>query len=323
MEENHKYNKLINEKSPYLLQHADNPVNWHPWETDSFEKAKSEDKPIFLSIGYSTCHWCHVMAEESFEDRQVAKLINKVFLSIKVDREERPDIDNIYMTVCQMLTGSGGWPLSIFMTSEKKPFYAATYIPKQSRYGRIGFLDLINKINEQWQESRSTILETANKIERILLDNYSDEQEINSDINIESHKKNYIKDDIFKKTFNILKNNFDDNYGGFGGAPKFPMPHQNFFLLNYYKQSREIEALKMVNKNLIALRSGGIYDHLGYGFHRYSTDNKWLLPHFEKMLYDQALLLYTYLLAYQNTDIDLFKQTAEEIINYLKDKLLS
>ncbi|MFW6281630.1 MAG: thioredoxin domain-containing protein [bacterium] len=309
-----KYNRLKDEKSPYLLQHAENPVDWYPWSDEAFEKAKKEAKPIFLSIGYSTCHWCHVMAHESFEDIELAKLINDAFISIKVDREERPDIDNIYMTICQLLTGSGGWPLSIFMTPEKKPFYAATYIPKERRYGKIGLIDLINTIRKRWSENRNQLLESANKIENILIENHQ------VDIS-ETNKK--LDPNIFDDAFNDLKSTFDNNYGGFGNAPKFPMPHQNLFLLNYFVHSEKEEALQMVIKNLMDLRSGGIYDHLGFGFHRYSTDEKWRLPHFEKMLYDQGLLLYAYISAYQVSKEEIFKTTAEEIIFYLQRKMLS
>ncbi len=305
-------NRLSKEKSPYLIQHAENPVNWYPWDQEAFEEAKNKNKPIFLSIGYSTCHWCHVMAHESFEDQVVAKLINEIFIPIKVDREERPDIDNVYMTVCQMMTGSGGWPLTIFMTPDKKPFYAATYIPKESRYGRLGLLELLPKIKEQWKTNKDQLENNANRITELL----NKDEKVIDDLN----KLNL---NIFNEAYSELKQNFDSIYGGFGHAPKFPMPHQNFFLLNYYIQKGNESAIKIVEKNLKQMKAGGIYDHIGYGFHRYSTDEKWLLPHFEKMLYDQALLVYLYTTAYQITGNDLFKTTVHEVIEYLENKMLA
>lgn len=305
-------NKLAEQKSPYLIQHAKNPVNWYPWNEEAFKDAKNNDKPIFLSIGYSTCHWCHVMAHESFEDQEVAKLINKVFIPIKVDREERPDIDNVYMTVCQMMTGIGGWPLTIFMTPDKKPFYATTYIPKKSRYGRLGLLELLPKIEEQWNTNKDQLENNANRINDLLK---QDEKEIDDSKTINLN--------IFNEAYSELKQKFDSVYGGFGQAPKFPMPHQNLFLLNYYIQKNKDNALKIVEKNLKQMKAGGIYDHIGYGFHRYSTDEKWLLPHFEKMLYDQALLIYLYTTAYQITGNDIYKTTIHEVIEYIENKMLA
>ncbi len=305
-------NRLISEKSPYLIQHAKNPVDWYPWGQEAFEEAKDKNKPIFLSIGYSTCHWCHVMAHESFEDQEIAKLINKVFIPIKVDREERPDIDNVYMTVCQMMTGSGGWPLTIFMTPDKKPFYAATYIPKKSRYGRLGLLELIPKIEEQWNTNKEQLENNASRITEHLK---QDEKVIDN--------LNKININIFNEAYSELKQNFDRIYGGFRHAPKFPMPHQNLFLLNYYVQKGNESALNIVEKNLRQMKAGGIYDHIGYGFHRYSTDEKWLLPHFEKMLYDQALLVYLYTSAYQITGNDIYKTTVNETVEYIENRMLS
>ena len=304
MNEN-KSNRLINEKSPYLLQHAHNPVDWYPWGEEAFEKAKKENKPIFLSIGYSTCHWCHVMEHESFEDKEVADLMNDVFISIKVDREERPDIDHIYMTACQIFTGSGGWPLSIVMTHEKKPFFAGTYFPKENRYGRIGFKDLIKNIQSAWKDKRNEIEESA--------------QQITSYIQGSSKRSSSteLSNKIFKQAFEYFKNNFDYEYGGFGSAPKFPSPHNLMFLLKYWKLYKEPKAIEMVEKTLSAMKMGGIYDHIGYGFHRYSTDRKWLVPHFEKMLYDQALLIIAYTETYQATGNIEFKETAEEVIEYI------
>lgn len=304
-------NKLAEEKSPYLLQHADNPVNWYPWGREAFQLAKSEDKPIFLSIGYSTCHWCHVMAHESFEDEEVAELINNSFIPIKVDREERPDIDNIYMKVCQMMTGRGGWPLTIFMTADRKPFYAATYLPKESRYGRSGLKELIPEINKLWNNKRDELLDSANKITETLKQKTNEKAD------------KLLTEDIFHDVTQQLKREFDSKYGGFGNAPKFPIPHQNLFLLSYFYHFDEELALEMVEKTLKSMRCGGIYDHLGSGFHRYSTDRKWLLPHFEKMLYDQALLIYLYTVAYQITGDKIYKKTVEDVINYLNSKMLS
>lgn len=307
---NKKANYLINEKSPYLLQHAYNPVQWYPWSDEAFDVANKENKPIFLSIGYSTCHWCHVMAEESFEDPEVADLMNKIFIPIKVDREERPDLDSIYMNVCQLLTGRGGWPLTIFLTPDKKPFFAGTYIPKDSSMGRTGLLDLLPRINKLWQEKRKDIIESAEKI----IDSVQKFGEFNP---------GEIDPKILDQAFIELQNNFDSKYGGFGKAPKFPMPHQIIFLLRYWYLKKDTTALQMVEKTLQALRAGGIFDQIGFGFHRYSTDRKWLVPHFEKMLYDQALLLMAYTEAYQATGNNLYKRVAEEIITYVNNKLTS
>ena len=301
-----KPNKLISEQSPYLLQHAHNPVEWYPWSEEAFEKAKTENKPIFLSIGYSTCHWCHVMEKESFEDEEVAKLMNQTFVSIKVDREERPDIDNIYMTVCQMMTGSGGWPLTIVMTPEKKPFFAGTYFPKKSKYGRIGMLQLIPKLNEIWNQKQNDILATADEITNALINSTALS---NGDL---------LSEDIFHKCFNELWRRYDEQHGGFGRAPKFPTPHLINFLLRYWKSFESEQALQMAEKTLSQMRLGGIYDHVGFGFHRYSTDQIWLVPHFEKMLYDQALLALAYTNAYQASKNNLFKKTTKEILAYVE-----
>ncbi len=275
-------NRLKNEKSPYLLQHAGNPVDWYAWGEEAFEKAKSEDKPIFLSIGYSTCHWCHVMEHESFEDTAVAELINDAFVPIKVDREERPDIDNIYMTVCQAMTGSGGWPLSIIMTADKKPFFADTYIPKNSRFGKIGMIELIPKIKEIWKSRRDEIEKSAEKVAEFLKNSS------------EIEKGEALTSEVLDKSFNMFLQRYDDEFGGFGNAPKFPSPHNYMFLLRYWRRTGNADALKMVKKSLKVMRQGGIYDHIGFGFHRYSTDAEWLVPHFEKMLYDQAMLAIAY-----------------------------
>ena len=304
-------NRLAKEQSPYLLQHANNLVDWFPWCEEAFEKAKREDKPIFLSIGYSTCHWCHVMAHESFEDEKVAEILNKNFISIKVDREERPDIDNIYMLVCQIITGRGGWPLSIFMTADKKPFYAGTYFPKYSYAGRIGFVDLLNHIIELWKTRKDELLRSTDEITRYL------------ELQFKSSEEEDLHQDILKRTFISLKNNFDEIHGGFGTAPKFPSPHNLIFLFNYYLNYGEEDALKMALKTLVEMRNGGIYDHIGGGFHRYSTDEKWLVPHFEKMLYDQALLIEAYSNAYKITLDEFYKNVIYEIYSYLNREMLS
>ncbi len=303
---NKNSNRLSKEKSPYLLQHAHNPVDWFPWSEEAFEKAKRENKPVFLSIGYSTCHWCHVMERESFEDNETAELMNKVFVSIKVDREERPDIDNIYMTVCQMMTGSGGWPLSIIMTPDKKSFFSGTYFPKEGKYGRIGFKELINNINEAWINKRSEIESSADELTNYL-------QKINSSSGVAIK----LNPDIFNIAYNNFETRFDPVNGGFGSSPKFPSPHNLMFLLRYWKRSGDNKALEIVTKTLTEMRKGGIFDQVGFGFHRYSTDRNWLVPHFEKMLYDQALLIIAYSETYQATQNIDFKKTAEEIIQYV------
>ncbi|MGR3318073.1 MAG: thioredoxin domain-containing protein [Candidatus Anammoxibacter sp.] len=304
-DEKSHYNRLKNEKSPYLLQHAENPVDWFAWGEEAFEKARKENKPIFLSIGYSTCHWCHVMAHESFEDPEVARLLNETFICIKVDREERPDIDNIYMSVCQMMTGSGGWPLTIFMTPEKKPFFAGTYFPKEGRFQRPGLLELIPKIKKMWEEGRDEIEKTADKITERL--------KINT--------RNISGKELGVKTLSIayhqLAQRFDASHGGFGRSPKFPSPQNLLFLLRHWKRTGDSNALKMVEETLSAMRKGGIYDHIGFGFHRYSTDREWLVPHFEKMLYDQAMLALAYTETFQATGKDEYKEIAKEIFTYV------
>ena len=304
-------NRLINEKSPYLLQHAYNPVDWLPWGAEAFNKAEREDKPIFLSIGYSTCHWCHVMEKESFEDQEVAEVMNRVFVSIKVDREERPDIDHIYMTVCQMITGGGGWPLNIVMTSDKKPFFAGTYFPKFSQHGRIGLLDLAARIEQLWCDKRSELYESTDKIMSALRNSSGDSHGQELDLR------------VLEKAFEQFSERFDSQHGGFGAAPKFPTPHNLLFLLRYWKRSGNEMALQMATKTLDKMRLGGIFDHVGFGFHRYSTDSQWLTPHFEKMLYDQAMLALTYTEAYQATRKKDYRKTVEEIFEYVLRDLTS
>jgi len=298
-------NRLIHEKSPYLLQHAHNPVDWQPWSEEAFNRAKAGNKPIFLSIGYATCHWCHVMEKESFEDEEVAGYLNDTFVCIKVDREERPDIDAVYMAACQMMTGSGGWPLSIFMTPEKKPFFAATYLPKLSRFGRAGLIDICRQVRDLWQTQREKIDNSADgiatQLSRAFVFSGADEPD----------------ETLLVKAFQHIKQAFDPQHGGFEPAPKFPTPHRLLFLLRYFHRSGDRQALEMVAQTLTAMRMGGIWDHVGFGFHRYSTDAKWLLPHFEKMLYDQALMATAYLEAFQVAKDPFLAATAEEIFTYV------
>ncbi|HWR31847.1 MAG TPA: thioredoxin domain-containing protein [Negativicutes bacterium] len=301
-----KTNQLIKEKSPYLLQHAHNPVDWHPWGDAAFAKAKTEDKPIFLSIGYSTCHWCHVMAHESFEDQDVADVLNAHFISIKVDKEERPDIDSVYMLACQAATGHGGWPLTIIMTPDGKPFFAGTYLPKSRRWGKPGLVQVLDAVRKQWQGNRKDLLTYAEKVTSFVRE-------------AQTPPKAEVKlsPDVLHKGFTQLSKNFDHTYGGFGQAPKFPSPHNLLFLLNYYRRTQEDGAITMVEKTLHVMRAGGIYDHIGYGFSRYSVDAKWIVPHFEKMLYDNALLAYTYLDATEVTGKKKYAQVAEEVLTYV------
>lgn len=298
-------NQLIHEKSPYLLQHAHNPVDWFPWGEEAFAKAKKEDKPIFLSIGYSTCHWCHVMERESFENEQIAQLMNEAFVNIKVDREERPDIDSLYMFVAQMMIGSGGWPLTIIMSPNKTPFFAATYIPPESRFGRIGMNKLVPEIQRLWTHDRNRLNSISKNIRESL------EASAIGTVGAELDER------VLEMTFERLQERFDEQYGGFGLRPKFPSPHNLLFLLRYWNRTKNGDALRMVEKTLETMRRGGIFDHVGLGFHRYSTDPKWLLPHFEKMLYDQAMLTMVYAEAYQATRKNEYAQTVNEIITYV------
>lgn len=309
MDNNKKANRLIHEKSPYLLQHAYNPVDWYPWGEEAFEKAKKENRPVFVSIGYSTCHWCHVMERESFEDQEVADLLNQHFVSIKVDREERPDIDSIYMTVCQMLTGQGGWPLNVFLTPDQKPFYAGTYFPKTSHYGRPGMMDVLPQLHEKYQEERENLENIADKITSSLKER------------VTFHTGNEISENVIHKAYQEIAQSFDGIFGGFGQAPKFPMPHQLLFLLRYYHWTGTEMALSMVEKTLEGMAKGGIYDHIGGGFARYSTDNMWLVPHFEKMLYDNALLLYVLAESYQATHNENWKRISYEVFEFIKREM--
>ncbi len=303
-------NRLIKEKSPYLLQHAHNPVDWYPWGDAAFQKAKDEDKPIFLSIGYSTCHWCHVMERESFEDEEVAKRLNASFVAIKVDREERPDIDHIYMTVCQALTGGGGWPLTVILTPERLPFFAGTYFPKHDRMGLPGLLTLLANINKLWADRREELLQSGAEIAALV------RRQSAADTEAEA-----LPPDTDRQAFSAFRRNFDARYGGFGSAPKFPTPHNLLFLLRHWHNTGEAVALAMVETTLSAMYQGGIYDHIGFGFARYSTDRQWLVPHFEKMLYDNALLAIAYLEAYQATHKPLYAAVARQIFTYVEREM--
>ncbi len=303
-------NSLINEKSPYLLQHAENPVDWMPWGEAAFARAEREDKPVFLSIGYSTCHWCHVMAHESFEDPQVAELLNRDFVSVKVDREERPDVDAVYMEVCTALNGSGGWPLTVLMTPQKQPFFAATYLPKDNRGGRLGLLGLLTMIAAKWRRDREELLAAG--------------EEICAWVSRRRPLGEAEPDQAFlQKAVEQFKASFDEEYGGFGAAPKFPSAHNLLFLLRYAALSGDKAARRMAERTLQQMFRGGIYDHFGGGFSRYSTDREWLLPHFEKTLYDNALLALAYTEAWQEGHLALYRQTAEAVLDYCMRELQS
>ncbi len=302
-------NRLIDEKSPYLLQHAHNPVDWRPWSDEAFEAAAREEKPIFLSIGYATCHWCHVMERESFEDGAVAGLLNESFIPIKVDREERPDVDSVYMTVAQMMTGHGGWPLTIVMTPNRDPFFAGTYFPRESRHGRIGMLDLLPRLAELWRDQRSEAINSAGQIATALWQNAHGE--------VAADGAGELGQAALDEAYGQLLGSYDALQGGFGGAPKFPTPHNLRFLLRYWSRTGEDRALEMVERTLRSMRQGGVYDQLGYGFHRYSTDARWMLPHFEKMLYDQALLTMALVDTYRATGRAEYADTAAEVIEYV------
>ena len=304
-------NRLIDENSPYLLQHAHNPVNWYPWGDEAFEQARLHNKPIFLSIGYATCHWCHVMERESFEDPTVARILNHDFIAIKVDREERPDIDAVYMAVCQLATGSGGWPLTIVMTPDRKPFFAGTYLPKTARFGRLGVIELCERVTAWWHDAPDRVAASADEIMTHLSHHFA----------FEADPSATPDPAILGQTAEAIAKNFDPQFGGFETAPKFPMPHRLSFLLKEYERTGNAKLLGMVSKTLTAMRLGGIWDHVGFGFHRYATDRQWLLPHFEKMLYDQALLAPVFLKAYQLTGDALLGQTAEEIFSYVLSEM--
>ena len=298
-------NRLIHEESPYLLQHAHNPVDWYAWGPDAFEAARRQDKPIFLSVGYATCHWCHVMERESFENESCAHHLNETFVAIKVDREERPDIDAVFMTACQMLTGSGGWPLTIIMTPDLRPFFAGTYIPPENRMGRLGLAELCQRIGSVWRGDRAKVLASSDEVMGLLEGAF---QFAPGDLDAGA---------VLDAAGRAIARSYDPQYGGFDKAPKFPMPHRLMFLLRRRVHNGGEGDEAMIVKTLTAMRLGGIWDHVGFGFHRYSTDKRWLLPHFEKMLYDQALLAMAYLEAFERRADPLLRRTAEEIFAYV------
>ena len=305
-------NRLIHETSPYLLQHAHNPVDWYPWGEEAIARSKKEDKPILLSIGYSSCHWCHVMEKESFENEAIAEIMNLRFINIKVDREERPDLDELYMNAVQVITGSGGWPMTVFLTPDLIPFHAGTYFPPEDRGGIPGFAKILVVISDYYRSHRKEV----EKMEAQLKNALRQIAEI-----IPSQEA--VSDQALLKAFNALESQFDPIYGGFGKAPKFPSSMALSFLLRYRKRSGSERALEMVEKTLEKMAHGGIYDHLGGGFHRYSVDARWLIPHFEKMLYDNALLCRTYFEAYQATRKERYRRVGEEILGYVLREMKS
>ncbi len=290
-------NHLIGESSPYLLQHAHNPVNWYPWGAEALERAKREDKPIFLSIGYSSCHWCHVMERESFENEAIANVLNEHFVSIKVDREQRPDLDHIYMSFTTALTGQGGWPMTVFLTPDLKPFFAGTYFPPDDRYGRPGFMKVISEIAGAYKEEKASIVESSQDI----FDQVASRLQA-------SPSPTLLSKEVVKRSAAALMQGFDHTYGGFGQAPKFPHAPEISFFLRYYKSSGDLSYLQAAEKALSSMAQGGIYDQLGGGFARYSTDQRWLVPHFEKMLYDNALLVKAYADAFQSTGKEMYRE---------------
>jgi len=306
------WNRLVFEQSPYLLQHAANPVDWWPWGDAAFEEARRRDVPVFLSIGYSTCHWCHVMERESFEDGEVATLMNEAFVCIKVDREERPDVDQVYMTVTQALTQQGGWPMTVILTPDRRPFFAGTYFPKRGAWGRTGMMELVPAVAEAWRERREELLDSAEQIVAAI-------QPLS--LGTPGARPG---EGALRKALAFFADHFDAQHGGFeGGRTKFPTPHNLALLLRIHRRTQEPQAMWMVEKTLGEMRLGGIFDHVGFGFHRYSTDRRWLLPHFEKMLYDQAMLLIAYAEAFQATGKAEYRRTAEEIAEYVRRDLSS
>src|SRR5579871_3235537 len=301
-------NRLAAEKSPYLLQHAHNPVDWYPWGDEAFAKAAREDKPVFLSVGYSTCHWCHVMERESFENEDIARILNQFFVAVKVDREERPDVDRIYMLFVQASTGSGGWPMSVWLTPDRKPFFGGTYFPPDNRYGRPGFGAILQSLAHAWQNDRARVEESGAHV----LEQLRQHSEISSVGGSEEAGR-----EVLDSAFYAFRRVFDAKLGGFGGAPKFPRPSVLNFLLRYYADTQQDEALEMVLLTLREMAKGGMHDQLGGGFHRYSVDERWFVPHFEKMLYDQAQLAVSYLEAFQITRETLYANVARDIFEYV------
>jgi hypothetical protein len=301
-----EFNRLIFATSPYLLQHAENPVDWHAWGEEAFARAAAEDKSVLVSIGYATCHWCHVMEHESFEDPDVAAAMNRNCIPIKVDREERPDIDEQYMRAAQMMTGSGGWPLNVIMTPDREPFFAATYLPKHSRGGHIGIIELMENIGELWRNERPKIMQNcATIIDALARVGTSEAADLPGQ-------------ELLVEAYSQAASLYDAEMGGFGQAPKFPMPVYLSFLLRIHNRSKLPEPLMMVEQSLKTMRGGGVYDQLGGGFHRYSVDRKWLVPHFEKMLYDQAMIAFASIEAYQATGSEWYRQTAAEIFDCVR-----
>ena len=300
-------NRLIHETSPYLLQHAHNPVDWYPWGEEALKLAKSEQKPILLSIGYSACHWCHVMERESFENEEIAAIMNELFVNIKVDREERPDLDEIYMNAVQAMTRQGGWPMTVFLTPDLKPFYGGTYYPPEDRYGRPGFPKVMNAVAEAFNEKNEQVLEQAEQVTTQL-------SQISNLVDPQEHD---LTEELMNKAFQHYRSQFDAQYGGFGNAPKFPPSMGLPFLLRYWHHSDNANALEMVETTLQKMARGGIYDQLGGGFHRYSTDEHWLVPHFEKMLYDNAQLVVAYFEAYQATQNTFYRDIGTETLDYV------
>src|ERR1700733_8102232 len=299
-------NRLALEKSPYLLQHAHNPVDWYPWGEEAFAKARAEDKPLFLSVGYSTCHWCHVMERESFEDEATARTLNEFFVPVKVDREERPDVDRVYMLFVQASTGSGGWPMSVWLTPERKPFFGGTYFPPDNRYGRPGFKAILENLARAWKDDRARVEESGAKVVEQLKE-YAAHGEGPGEAG----------QPALDSAFYGFRRMFDSRLGGFGGAPKFPRPSVHNFLLRYYAATKNEEALDMVLLTLREMAKGGMNDQLGGGFHRYSVDERWFVPHFEKMLYDQAQLAISYVEAFQITGDAQYAQIARRTLDYV------
>ena len=310
-------NHLVNATSPYLLQHQYNPVDWYQWGDEALEKARQESKPIFLSIGYAACHWCHVMEHESFENEAIGEFLNDHFISIKVDREERPDLDEIYMTAVQMMTGSGGWPMTVFLTPDLKPFYGGTYFPPEDRWGRPGFGTLISRIAEIWESERDDILHSASQLTKAIVNSSQTLPALSNTSESGPDQR------ILDLAFEHLQKSYDAKYGGFGSAPKFPPSQVIQFLLRYHHHTGSKVALEMATNTLAKMADGGMYDQLGGGFHRYSVDEKWLVPHFEKMLYDNALLIPAYVEAWQVTRDSSFKCVVDETLQYIHAQMTS
>ncbi len=313
MEAKPKYtNRLIHETSAYLLQHAHNPVDWHPWGEEALHRARKEDKPILLSIGYSSCHWCHVMEKESFENEAIARIMNERFINIKVDREERPDLDELYMNAVQVMTGGGGWPMTVFITPDLVPFHAGTYFPPEDRGGMPGFPKVLIVVSDYYRNHRGEVDKVETQMRHAL-------QQLVQIV----RSQETLDDRVLSKAFETFESQFDPTHGGFGKAPKFPSSMALSFLLRYWKRTGSKEALKMVEVSLEKMANGGIYDHLGGGFHRYSIDERWLIPHFEKMLYDNALLSRTYFEAFQATQKEKYRRVAEEVLDYVLREMRS